>query len=111
MSTILFQPWLIAEAGFFDLFIQQQPSLSVAGDRDEVNEHLNENETEPAANDLEFDLIQYWKGKSTKWPRHCLVARNIFSMPTNIPKVFSLAWRTFEDRCCVIMDAFIFFVL
>ena len=67
MSTISFQPWLIADAGFFDdLFIQRQPSLSVAGDRDEVNEYLNENKTGPAANDLEFDLMQYWKGKSTK---------------------------------------------
>ena len=98
MSTISFQPWLIADAGFFnDLFIQRQPSLSVASDCDEVNEYLNENETEPAANDLEFDLMQYWKRKSTKWPRHCLVARdvlNIFSVPassTSSERVFSLA--------------------
>ena len=58
MPTKSFQPWLIADAGFFDnLFIQRQPSLSVASDRDEVNEYLNENKTEPAANDLEFDLM------------------------------------------------------
>ena len=112
MSTILLQPKLIADAGFFDdLFIQRQPSLSADGDRDEVNEYLDENETEPAANDLEFDLMQYWKGKSTKWPRLCLVARDIFSMPassTSSERVFSLAGRTLEDRCCMIIEAFIF---
>ena len=57
--------------------------LYIAGDCDEVNGYLNENETEPAANDLEFDLMQYWKGKSTKWPRLCLVAGDIFSVPAN----------------------------
>ena len=99
----------VADAGFFDdLFIQRQPSLSLAGDRDEVNEYLNENEneTELAASDLKFDLKQYWKRKSTKWPRLCLVARNIFSVPassTSSEKVFSLAGRTLEDRRCQLL--------
>ena len=80
--------------------------MSVAGDRDEVNEYLNENETEPAANDLKFDLMQYWKGESTKLPRLYLVARYIFSVPASSPsseKVFSLAGRTLEDRRCQLL--------
>ncbi len=97
-------PAKVPKVGFFDDLFSHS-SLFPAGDhvRDEVSEYLNENDIEPTAASNDNDVAQYWKRKSTIWPRLSSVARNVLSVPassTSSERVFSLAGRTLEDRRC-----------
>ena len=47
------------------------------------------------------NLLEFWKGKASQWPRLAKVAKMIMAIPateTSSERVFSIAWRTLEER-------------